>query len=736
MAITICANGLSIVHKDSGGEASATLPDVCLTTVGNAVVPIPYGNSAKSSDLVDGTTTVFADGGNSIAIKGCRFSKSTGDSGGDKKGIASGTIEAEAKFISASPTVKIEGKGVCRLSDQMTMNNGNTLCLGGLQEKSITITPDEEGTYTVDIEYRYPDGSPVYMADYKLIDSHGEEHIGKLDKFGKAEVSKLPPGSLNLFLGEDQRDIMPSNEPKPNPHYLESPGAFELLAFAVKGLIFYWDEMERPSDYSKWSWGAIMGDFNQDRTAGQIAFDSVITAFPYIDQAADGRDLSANLYAFYNADDIRDENDKYIDLVITIVGFLPTTGSLFKGLFKELKLLGKVASLDSIAAFLRNNAKGDVVKWMRKLDILALKTDIYSQLDKIIQRATMLMKELEQQSRLKGYFVVADAYKACLEQLDELFKKADGPISRVLSDFDDLVEMILPEAPLMTSSSAFNITSGTAQGGTQSEVIKTRKKTVKKKDKCILCHRKKGKKKDECEGANVGSMKKAEFGRAGDSQWDQLKIRNNWNTKAFHPWYYVESSLNAHHLLPPNSFKVKRVNKGNIKKDPKKVTKKKILLRRLGGYCGYDVNHPKNAVVLPNTNELACFLKKPLHRGQHDIGNFSYTNECVFIAHKTLNGEIKGRKRIGSCSEITNSMLIGLFNQSSKIIFDKIYNFKWRLHADGFNYKPNSTPYKGCLNKKDNDKDTIEVPCINTHRLINPITKEQVVVNRDLKIGQ
>lgn len=45
------------------------------------------------------------------------------------KGTASGTIEAEAKFISASPTVKIEGKGVCRLSDQMTMNNGNTLCL-------------------------------------------------------------------------------------------------------------------------------------------------------------------------------------------------------------------------------------------------------------------------------------------------------------------------------------------------------------------------------------------------------------------------------------------------------------------------------------------------------------------------------------------------------------------------------------------------------------------------------
>lgn len=85
MPVTINANGLSIVHKGSGGEANATLPDVCLTTVGPAVVPIPYGNNAKSADLVDGTTTVTADGGNSIALKSSKFAKSTGDAGGDKK---------------------------------------------------------------------------------------------------------------------------------------------------------------------------------------------------------------------------------------------------------------------------------------------------------------------------------------------------------------------------------------------------------------------------------------------------------------------------------------------------------------------------------------------------------------------------------------------------------------------------------------------------------------------------
>lgn len=33
MGVTVGANGLSIVHKGSGGEANATLPDVCLTKV-------------------------------------------------------------------------------------------------------------------------------------------------------------------------------------------------------------------------------------------------------------------------------------------------------------------------------------------------------------------------------------------------------------------------------------------------------------------------------------------------------------------------------------------------------------------------------------------------------------------------------------------------------------------------------------------------------------------------------
>ena len=203
MPVTINANGLSIIHKDSGGKASATLPDVCLTVVGPSVVPIPYTNSAKSSDLADGSKTVTADGGNSIAIKGCSFSKSSGDAAGTNKGIVSGTTEGKAEFITSSPTVKIEGKGVCRLSDQMTMNSMNTMCLGGAQNPPVTVIEDPEGTYTVDLYCRYPDGEPLQNAPFKLIDIAGKIlKEGELDAQGKGSIGSLPNTLFKIEYGE------------------------------------------------------------------------------------------------------------------------------------------------------------------------------------------------------------------------------------------------------------------------------------------------------------------------------------------------------------------------------------------------------------------------------------------------------------------------------------------------------------------------------------------------------
>jgi hypothetical protein len=141
MGVTVNVNDLSLVHKGSGGTTAATAPDVCKTPTGSGPVPIPYPNISFSSDLAKGSTTVTADGGNMIAIKGSEFAKSTGDEPGTVGGVKSGVNMKEAKWISYSFDVKIEGKNACRLTDKMTCNHGNTVSLFG--EIQVPIPPAE-----------------------------------------------------------------------------------------------------------------------------------------------------------------------------------------------------------------------------------------------------------------------------------------------------------------------------------------------------------------------------------------------------------------------------------------------------------------------------------------------------------------------------------------------------------------------------------------------------------------
>ncbi len=132
MADTITINDLSIIHKNSGGVAKATLPNVCLTPSPNGPVPINYPNTAYSKDLAKGTTTITAGGEHMCAVKGSQFSKSCGDEAGSLGGILSGTHQAEATWLTYSPNVFFEGRNACRFTDKMLMNGGNTACAAGV----------------------------------------------------------------------------------------------------------------------------------------------------------------------------------------------------------------------------------------------------------------------------------------------------------------------------------------------------------------------------------------------------------------------------------------------------------------------------------------------------------------------------------------------------------------------------------------------------------------------------
>ena len=132
MGVTVNINGLSLCHRGSNGITVATAPDVCNTPP--VPTPIPYPNIAFSSDLSGGTTTVFADGGNSAAIQSSIFSKSTGDEPGTGGGVVSGTFTKDASWLTFSADVFFEGESVCRLTDKMLHNHGNTVnCSGEMQ---------------------------------------------------------------------------------------------------------------------------------------------------------------------------------------------------------------------------------------------------------------------------------------------------------------------------------------------------------------------------------------------------------------------------------------------------------------------------------------------------------------------------------------------------------------------------------------------------------------------------
>lgn len=125
MAQSTFANSRGIAHKGSGG-VSIVFPDVCLTKVGKPIVPIPYPNIGKSSDTIKGSKTVKTDGEMPM-VKGAKYSKSTGDEPGNRKGVVSGTITAECEFMMYSFDVKIEGKNVCRLGDPLFHNKKNIM---------------------------------------------------------------------------------------------------------------------------------------------------------------------------------------------------------------------------------------------------------------------------------------------------------------------------------------------------------------------------------------------------------------------------------------------------------------------------------------------------------------------------------------------------------------------------------------------------------------------------------
>lgn len=83
----------------------------------------------------------------------------------------------------------------------------------------------------------------------------------------------------------------------------------------------------------EWIWEVLQGDFAEEQSTAQVVTSTVISMIPGVDQICDVRDLVANCKKIHE-----DTNDTWawVALVLTLIGLIPTLGSLLKGCLKIL----------------------------------------------------------------------------------------------------------------------------------------------------------------------------------------------------------------------------------------------------------------------------------------------------------------------------------------------------------------------------------------------------------------
>lgn len=145
------------VTKGSSGIAAATTPNVCKMPGPPApFVPTPLPNVGRSGNSPKGYSNSVKFEGNAVAIRGASFG-SQGDiaSKGTGGGIVSMNTHGPTKFVApGSLDVKVEGKNVQFLSDQMSNNNGpsgsppNSATLAGVLQAPNVVVQNASGDDT------------------------------------------------------------------------------------------------------------------------------------------------------------------------------------------------------------------------------------------------------------------------------------------------------------------------------------------------------------------------------------------------------------------------------------------------------------------------------------------------------------------------------------------------------------------------------------------------------------
>jgi hypothetical protein len=206
----------------------------------------------------------------------------------------------------------------------------------------------------VELEYLYPDGTPVAGAQYFVEDAHGTfQATGNLDANGFACVG-LPPnvGEVKYWFQDDPGILEIKVQPKPHGQEATA-GWIDRIGDKLKG-------------FGSWIWGVVQGDFNEEPTIDQIIAGTIISMFPVVDQISDIRDLIANLKQLL-WDKKYDDYSVWVGLVLTLMGLVPVLGSLVKGVCKAVLIYAKRLTLQELLKIFNFFAKGNGARWIKEL---------------------------------------------------------------------------------------------------------------------------------------------------------------------------------------------------------------------------------------------------------------------------------------------------------------------------------------------------------------------------------
>lgn len=208
----------------------------------------------------------------------------------------------------------------------------------------------------------------------------------------------------------------------------------------------------------EWFWEAMQGDFNEERSTGQLVIDAAISMIPLVDQVCDVRDLIADCNKLRK--DIKD-TWAWVALALTLIGLFPTLGSLVKGVLKiffgfvrrmggdatiravELAMTWVITFLRrrDVQKYLRLHKVDEVFKWLA-VEIKALRGKV--NVGALLQAFDRGIKVLEDMVNKVSYIPKIGAKaKACLEEVRNIRHVADQYLGKALRPVQDTLDTIV-----------------------------------------------------------------------------------------------------------------------------------------------------------------------------------------------------------------------------------------------------------------------------------------------------